>query len=90
MLREWVIPNLPHGVRTTVTAMTAEGDRVAVEIEAYAETASGKVYRNHIHLLFETRGGRIYAVREYLDTLHAMEVLLDGRMSPPVVGRRAG
>lgn len=81
MLRRWVAPNLPNGVRTRITGMTAEGDRVAVEMENEAETAAGKHYSNRFHLLFEVRGGKIHAVREYLDTLHAEATLLDGRTS---------
>jgi uncharacterized protein len=83
MLRRWVMPNLPTGVRTTITGLTAEGDRVAVEMENYAVTAAGKVYNNQFHLLFEVRDGRIHTVREYLDTLHAKDALFDGQMSPP-------
>ncbi|MEU7876277.1 nuclear transport factor 2 family protein [Dactylosporangium sp. NPDC049140] len=79
MLRDQIAPHLSNGVRTTVTGMTAEGDRVAVEMENYARTASGKIYNNRFHLLFEIRNSRIHAVREYLDTLHAEDALLDGR-----------
>lgn len=81
MLRRWVAPSLPNGVRTRITGMTAEGDRVAVEMENQAQTAAGKLYNNRFHLLFEVRDGKIRAVREYLDTLHAEAVLLDGRTS---------
>ena len=81
MLRQRIAPNLPNGVRTTVTGMTAEGDRVAVEMENYAETASGKIYANRFHLLFVLEDGRIREVREYFDTQHAADVLLSGRAS---------
>jgi hypothetical protein len=50
----------------TPKGITAEGDRVAVEAESYGETASGKIYNNLYHFLFEVRGGKIQAVREYL------------------------
>ena len=68
---------MPKGLRVTPKAMTAEGDRVAVEAESYGETAKGKVYNNQYHFLIEVRGGKIQAVREYLDTIHAKDVLLD-------------
>ncbi|MBB5825843.1 nuclear transport factor 2 family protein [Micromonospora carbonacea] len=83
MLREKLAPRLPNGVRTTITGMTAEGDRVAVEMENFARTASGRIYNNRFHLLFEIRDGRIHAVREYLDTLHAEDALLDGWTGRP-------
>ena len=68
---------MPKGLRVTPKGLTAEGDRVAVEAESYGETASGKIYNNRYHFLFEVRGGKIQAVREYLDTMHAKAVLVD-------------
>jgi hypothetical protein len=67
---------MPKGLRVTPKACTAEGDRVAVEAESYGEHANGKVYNNQYHFLVEVRDGKIQAVREYLDTIHAKEVLL--------------
>src|ERR1700720_1955951 len=58
-----------------VKGVTAEGDRVAVEAESFAKMKSGKTYQNRYHFLCEVRGGKIQAVREYLDTMHANEVL---------------
>jgi ketosteroid isomerase-like protein len=56
-------------------AMTAEGDRVAVEATSSAEHVNGKSYRNEYHFLFVVKNGRISAVKEYLDTMHANDVL---------------
>ncbi len=56
-------------------AMTAEGDRVAVEATSKAEHVNGKSYRNEYHFLFVLEGGKIKHVKEYLDTIHANEVL---------------
>jgi ketosteroid isomerase-like protein len=58
-----------------VKGLTAEGDRVAVEAESHARMKSGKTYQNKYHFLCEVRGGKIRAMREYLDTMHANEVL---------------
>ena len=68
---------MPKGLRLTPKGITAEGDRVAAEVEAYGETVSGKVYDNRYHFLFEIRERKIQAVREYFDTMHAKEVFLD-------------
>lgn len=57
------------------TGVTAEGDRVAVEAESHAKMKNGKVYQNKYHFLLEIRDGKIQAVKEYLDTTHAAEVL---------------
>ena len=68
---------MPKGLRITPKGVTAEGDRVAVEAESYGEMASGTIYNNLYHFLFEVRGSKIQAMREYRDTLHAKEVLED-------------
>ena len=57
----------PHGV-------TAQGERVAVETESYAELKNGRVYNNQYHFLFVARDGKILAVKEYLDTMHTNDV----------------
>ncbi len=67
---------MPKGLRITPKGVTAEGDRVALEAESYGELANGKVYNNLYHFLIEVRDGKIQAVREYLDTMHANEVLV--------------
>ena len=66
--------SIPEGVRMTPVSMTAEGDRVAVEAEAFGKLANGKIYHSPLHLLVEVRGGKIQAVREYMDTYHVYEV----------------
>jgi uncharacterized protein len=63
-------------VRLTPHAWTAEGDRVAVETESYAELKNGRVYNNLYHFAFEVRDGKIQSVREYLDTEHTAAVFL--------------
>ena len=62
-------------VKFTIKGITAEGDRVAVEVESYGKFGNGKIYQNHYHFLFEVREGKIQAVREYLDTQHLKETI---------------
>lgn len=75
------LPNLlaacKGGIVITPTAMTAEGDRVAVEADSKAETLTGREYQNQYHFLFEVREGKIAAVKEYMDTEHARQTFLD-------------
>jgi hypothetical protein len=59
----------------TIQSLIAEASRVAVQLVIDARTAKGEPYRNHYHFAFEVRGGRIHAVREYLDTLYAEQKL---------------
>jgi uncharacterized protein len=65
------------GIAFTVHALTAEGDRVAAEVESHAPLVNGKVYNNHYHMLFEIRDGRIAVVKEYADTAHARDIFGD-------------
>ena len=67
----------PDGMKLTPTGWTAEGDRVAVEIESYAVKTNGTVYNNFYHFMVIVSDGRITAIREYLDTLHVKKVFID-------------
>lgn len=67
----------PNGIHVTPTSFTAEGDRVALEATSYAEMANGKIYQNEYHFLIEVRDGKVQSVREYLDTMHANEVICE-------------
>ena len=69
-----MLGQLKSGLKMTVKGMIAEGDRIALEAESYGELQNGHVYNQHYHFLIEFRGGRICAVREYLDTQHAHAV----------------
>jgi uncharacterized protein len=64
-------------IAITPTAMTAEGDRVAVQAESNAETTNGREYRNEYHFLFVVRQGKIVSVKEYMDTEHARQTFVD-------------
>lgn len=68
---------MPNGIRLTITGVTADGDRVAVEMNADGVSALGKEYHNQYHDLLEVRDGKIEAGREYLDTAHAQEVIVE-------------
>jgi uncharacterized protein len=70
-----LVPGTRDGLAITPKAMTAEGNRVAVEAESYGELGNGRIYNNEYHFLVEVRDGKISAVREYLDTMHTADVL---------------
>jgi ketosteroid isomerase-like protein len=69
-----MLKRLKTGLKMTVKSAIAEGDKVALEIESLGELTNGRVYNQHYHFLIEFRGGKIFAVREYLDTQHAHAV----------------
>lgn len=64
------------GLVQRIGAVTAEDDRVAVEVEVEGVAPSGKLYNNTFHYLFHVRDGKVCKVREYVDTYHAAEVFL--------------
>ena len=65
----------PDKLKFTITAMTAEGDRVAVEAESFGKHVNGKIYNNQYHFLFVLRDGKVHELKEYMDTMLANEVL---------------
>jgi uncharacterized protein len=64
-------------IRLTPLAFTAQGDRVAVETESYAELTNGRIYNNMYHFVFVLRDGKIAQVKEFLDTQHTAAVFLE-------------
>ena len=58
-----------------VVGITAEGERVAVELEGDAPTTDGRRYQNQYHFLFVVRDGKIVLAKEYQDTLHSSIVI---------------
>lgn len=81
-LTKLITAAFPQGLRFTIDAMTVEGERVAVEAHSEGMHASGRLYRNQYHFLVKIRDGKIVMLKEYMDTQHAMEVLLQGMPVP--------
>ena len=67
----------PEGMKLTPTGWTAEGDRVALEMESYGEMTNGKVYNNHYHFSIVVSDGKIASLREYMDTYHVKLLFID-------------
>lgn len=63
------------GVKFEVITLTAEGDRVACELQGRATMANGAAYNNTYHFLVFLRGDKICRIKEYLDTKLADAVL---------------
>ena len=69
----------PRGIRFEVQGMIAEGDKVAVEATSHGLHASGNVYTNEYHFLFEFRDGRLVRLKEYMDTERVTDILCGGQ-----------
>jgi uncharacterized protein len=70
---------MPNGIRLTITGVTAEGDRVAVEMNADRVSASGREYHDPLVI----RDGKIRVGKEYLDTAHAQDVIVGSALADP-------
>ena len=70
-----VAERFPEGLQVDIKALTVEGPRVAVEAESYGVRIDGRIYRNQYHYLLVVRDGLITERREYMDTIHAKEML---------------
>jgi uncharacterized protein len=65
----------PGSIDLEVTGTIADGDRVALQWTTRARTRDGRPYENECIGVFTVEDGRIKAVREYMDTLYAAEVV---------------
>lgn len=74
-----VLDAFPQGIKFTITGMTAEGERVAVEAVSDGMHASGRRYQNEYHFLFIFRDGKLLTLKEYMDTERATDVLCGGQ-----------
>lgn len=59
----------------TMGSMTAEDNRVCVEIQGAAELTNGKRYDNKYCMVFTIHDGKITRVHEYTDTFYALNTL---------------
>lgn len=74
-----VLQAFPRGITFTITGITAEGERVAVEAVCDGMHVSGRRYQNEYHFLFRFRDGKLLTLKEYMDTELATEILCGGQ-----------
>ncbi|MCX5388249.1 nuclear transport factor 2 family protein [Streptomyces sp. NBC_00083] len=66
---------VPESMEFAFEGVIADGERVFAEWNTRALTTEGARYDQHCLAVFTVRDGRIVAVREYIDTLHAKNVV---------------
>ena len=71
-----VLDLFPEGLEFKIEAMTAEGERVAIEATSSGKTFRGDSYSQTYHFLMRARDGQIIEWKEYMDTEHARQVLV--------------
>jgi hypothetical protein len=64
----------PGSIGLEITGLVVEGEHAVVEWTSRARTRAGEPYENACIGVFTVRGGRIHAVREYMDTAYAHRV----------------
>jgi uncharacterized protein (TIGR02246 family) len=69
----------PGSITIDVTALLADSDQVVLQWTTRARTRDGRSYENGCIGVFTIRGGKIQAVREYMDTLYLSDVLSHSR-----------
>jgi uncharacterized protein len=69
----------PAGLSFAIDALTAEGERVAVEAHSHGRHVSGALYSNRYHFLFVFRAGQLALLREYMDTERVTDILCGGQ-----------
>jgi hypothetical protein len=73
---ENILSAFPSGITFNITGITAEDERVAVEVSGEAIHASGEKYNNQYHFLLRIKDGKILELKEYMDTQLAAKILL--------------
>ena len=71
-----ILAAFPTGISFNITGITAENERVAVEVSGEAIHASGEHYNNKYHFLLKIQHGKILELKEYMDTQLAAKILL--------------
>lgn len=79
----------PDSIEFTTNSITTTQDAAIVEWTVEATRLDGNPYKNNYIAIFETRDGRISAVREYMDT-SVMQPLFAAAGAPeaPLASRR--
>lgn len=72
---------MPNGLKFTILTVTAEDDRVHVELKGEAKTCLGTDYNNRYHYAFVMRDGHICSFRDYLDSDLTMRVMVPAMAS---------
>lgn len=71
----WIQSRLKSGIRFTFGEIVAEGNKVRIMAESFAETIEGRPFNNLYHIYFQFENGRIVYAREYNDTAHVFSTL---------------
>lgn len=67
---------LPGGLSFQEVSVTAQGNRVVMELKGSAKTADGRDYNNEYCHIYEIRDGKITLFRDYMDSALVEQILI--------------
>lgn len=70
-----VLQAFPGGLKTEIKKIYGDGETVVIELVNRGTSAAGKPYENEYCFVFELGGGKIRAIREYVDLEKARRAL---------------
>ncbi|MGH7898330.1 MAG: nuclear transport factor 2 family protein [Candidatus Binatia bacterium] len=70
-----IAQSFPDGLKSELKRTYGDGDTVIIELVNRGVSATGKSYENEYCFVFEVGGGKIRAIREYVDLAKAIEAL---------------
>jgi len=73
-----VVKLFPEGLRSEIKKVHEAGNSVIVELTNRSTTATGKPYENEYCFVYDLDGGKIRAIREYVDTEKAVAIFNAG------------
>lgn len=65
----------PGDPKSEVINIFAKGDTVCVETRGHGKLLNGNDYNNRYCWVIELKGGKVFAVREYMDSHYVMSVV---------------
>ncbi len=69
-----VVKLFPSGLESEVKKVHEAGNTVIVELTNRSTTATGRPYENEYCFVWELEGGKVRAIREYVDTEKAVAI----------------
>jgi ketosteroid isomerase-like protein len=74
-IHKLVKERFPEGLKVILHGIYGDGPEIAVACETIGTRIDGRRYNNQYVQIFTVAGGKIVARREYLDTIHANDLL---------------
>ena len=74
-IRDGVGPLAAGEAKVDVLSLTAEEDRVSMEVVSHMPLKNGKTYNNKYHFMFTVKDGKVVNMKEYMNTRHVVQTI---------------